>query len=202
MNRFPKIILLSFLLLIGVVGLTYVAIMAYIHYDVFRRNPSYEETRQNFIKNEPYFQETENCFLEIANCCLSDSSQGTLLFSILESDDEFLFRLFFSTENETELVFPIRNTDIEISQDHKKILKSRGIDYKLVKALYSNLKKTNCRVITKCNGNPDVLYYMTFKILDYCAIDYLFYLQPIEEDSIHAISNSPLGQRVTISVNN
>ena len=202
MKRLPKTIILSTLIAIGVIGIAYVAIMANIHHDVFGKSPSYEGTRQNFIKNELYFQETENCFLEIANCCLSDSSQGSLLFSIQESGNEFLFRLFFSTENETELVFPIKNSDIEISQDHKKILKSRGIDYKLVKALYSNLKKTNCRAITKCNGNPDVLYYMTFKILDYCAIDYLFYLQPIEEDSIHAISNSPLGQRVTISVNN
>ncbi|MBR4135766.1 MAG: hypothetical protein IKU03_05095 [Bacteroidales bacterium] len=200
MNRAPKIIVLSLLLAIGATGLTYVAIMAYIHHDVFGKSPSYEETRQNFIKNESYFQKAADCFLEIANYCLSDSTQGTLLFSIQESGDEFLFRLFFSTENETELVFPIRNSDIEISQDQKKILESRGIDYKMVQTLYSNLKKTSCRAITKCEGNPDVLFYMTFKILDYCAIDYLFYPHSIDEDSIRPISNSPLGQRVAISV--
>lgn len=201
MNRFPKIILLSFLLLIGVVGLTYVAIMAYIHYDVFGKSPSYEGTRQNFINNELYFQKTEDCFLKIVQCCLPDSSQGSLLFSIQESGNEFLFRLFFSTENETELVFPIRNSDIEISQDHKKILQSRGIDYKLVKALYSNLKKTNCRSVEKDKLNSNNAIFMTFKILDYCSINYLFYPQPFEEDSIKRhISNTPLGQRVRIYV--
>ena len=141
MKRVPKIIVLSFLLVIGVVGLAYVGIMAYIHYDVFGKSPSYEGTRQNFIKNEPCFQKTENCFLEIADCCLPDSSKGTLLFSILESGDEFMFRLFFSTENETELVFPIRDSNIEITQDQKEQLQSRGIDYKKVQTLYSNLKK-------------------------------------------------------------
>ena len=200
MNHIPRIIVLSILIVIGVVGVAYVAIMAYIHYDVFGKSPSYEGTRQNFINNELYFQKTENCFLEIANCCLSDSSQGTLLFSILESDDEFLFRLFFSTENETELVFPIRDSIIEITQDQKEKLQSRGIDYQKVQTLYSDLKKTNCCAISKYGGNPYNLFSMTFKILDYCSIDYLFYPQPIEVDSIQAISNSPLGQRVTISV--
>ena len=200
MKRVLKIIALSFFLIIGVVGLAYVTIIACINHDVFGKSPSYEDTRQNFIMNEPYFQKTADCFLEIANCCLSDSSQGTLLFSILESDDEFLFRLFFSTENETELVFPIRDSNIEITQDQKEQLQSRGIDYKKVQTLYSNLKKTNCRAITKDAGNSDVLFYMTFKILDYCAIDYLFYTQPIEADSIRPVSNSPLGRRVTISV--
>lgn len=200
MKRIPKIIVLSLLLVIGIVGLAYVAIMAYIHYDVFGKSPSYEGTRQNFIKNESYFQETEDCFLKIADCSLSDSTQGTLLFSIKESGDEFFVRLFFSTENETELVFPIKNSNIEINQDQKKILKSRGIDYKMVEILYSNLKKTNCRAITKCEDNPDVLFYMTFKVLDYCAIDYIFYPHPIDVDSIRPISNSSLGQRVAISV--
>lgn len=200
MKRVFKIIALPFFLVIGVVSLAYVGVMAYIHYDVFGESPSYEDTRQNFIMNEPYFQKTENNFLEIANCCLSDSLQGFLLFSILESDGEFLFRLFFSSDNETELVFPIRDSNIVITQDQKKALHFRGIDYKLVKALFSNLKKTNCCVISKQDGNPYNLFSMTFKILDYCSIDYMFYPQPIEVDSIHAISNSPLGQRVTISV--
>jgi len=200
MKRVPKIIVLSFLLVIGVVSLVYVGILAYIHYDVFGKSPSYEGTRQNFIKNEPCFQKTENCFLEIADCCLPDSSKGTLLFSILESGDEFMFRLFFSTENETELVFPIRKSNIEITQSQKEKLQSRGIDYQKVQTLYSDLKKTNCRAITKDAGNSDVLFYMTFKVLDYCAIDYLFYSQPIEVDSIRPVSNSPLGRRVTISV--
>ena len=201
MNRFPKIILLSILIVIGVVGIAYVAIMAYIHYDVFGKSPSYEGTRQNFINNELYFQKTEDCFQKIVQCCLPDSSQGSLLFSIQESGNEFLFRLFFSTENETELVFPIRNSDIEISQDHKKILQSRGIDYKLVKALYSNLKKTNCRSVEKDKLNSNNAIFMTFKILDYCSINYLFYPQPFEEDSIKRhISNTPLGQRVRIYV--
>jgi len=201
MNRFPKIILLSILIVIGVVGIAYVAIMAYIHYDVFGKSPSYEGTRQNFINNELYFQKTEDCFQKIVQCCLPDSSQGSLLFSIQESGNEFLFRLFFSTENETELVFPIRNSDIEISQDHKKILQSRGIDYKLVKALYSNLKKTNCRSVEKDKLNSNNAIFMTFKILDYCSIQYMFYPQPFEEDSIKRhISNTPLGQRVRIYV--
>ncbi len=201
MNRLPKIIVLSILIVIGVVGIAYVAIMAYIHYDVFGKSPSYEGTRQNFINNELYFQKTEDCFQKIVQCCLPDSSQGSLLFSIQESGNEFLFRLFFSTENETELVFPIRNSDIEISQDHKKILQSRGIDYKLVKALYSNLKKTNCRSVEKDKLNSNNAIFMTFKILDYCSINYLFYPQPFEEDSIKRhISNTPLGQRVRIYV--
>lgn len=201
MNRLPKIIVLSILIVIGVVGIAYVAIMAYIHYDVFGKSPSYEGTRQNFINNELYFQKTEDCFQKIVQCCLPDSSQGSLLFSIQESGNEFLFRLFFSTENETELVFPIKNSDIEISQDHKKILKSRGIDYKLVKALYSNLKKTNCRSVEKDKLNSNNAIFMTFKILDYCSINYLFYPQPFEEDSIKRhISNTPLGQRVRIYV--
>ena len=201
MNRLPKIIVLSILIVIGVVGIAYVAIMAYIHYDVFGKSPSYEGTRQNFINNELYFQKTEDCFQKIVQCCLPDSSQGSLLFSIQESGNEFLFRLFFSTENKTELVFPIRNSDIEISQDHKKILQSRGIDYKLVKALYSNLKKTNCRSVEKDKLNSNNAIFMTFKILDYCSINYLFYPQPFEEDSIKRhISNTPLGQRVRIYV--
>lgn len=201
MNRLPKIIVLSILIVIGVVGIAYMAIMAYIHYDVFGKSPSYEGTRQNFINNELYFQKTEDCFQKIVQCCLPDSSQGSLLFSIQESGNEFLFRLFFSTENETELVFPIRNSDIEISQDHKKILQSRGIDYKLVKALYSNLKKTNCRSVEKDKLNSNNAIFMTFKILDYCSINYLFYPQPFEEDSIKRhISNTPLGQRVRIYV--
>ena len=200
MKRVLKIIALSFFLIIGVVGLAYVTIIACINHDVFGKSPSYEDTRQNFIMNEPYFQKTADCFLEIADCCLSDSSQGTLLFSILESDDEFLFRLFFSTENETELVFPIRDSNIEITQDQKEILQSRGIDYQKVQTLYSDLKKTNCCVISIYDGNPYNLFSMTFKILDYCAIDYLFYSQPIEVDSIRPISNSSLGQQVAISV--
>ena len=200
MKRVPKIIVLSFLLVIGVVSLVYVGILAYIHYDVFGKSPSYEGTRQNFIKNEPYFEKIEDSFLEIADCCLPDSLKGTLLFSILESSDKFMFRLFFSTENETELVFPIRDSNIEITQDQKEKLQSRGIDYQKVQTLYSDLKKTNCRAITKDAGNSDVLFYMTFKVLDYCAIDYLFYSQPIEADSIRPVSNSPLGRRVTISV--
>lgn len=198
MKRLPKTIILSTLIAIGVIYVAFVAIMAYIHYDVFGKSPSYEGTRQNFIKNELYFQKTEDCFQKIVQCCLPDSSQGSLLFSIQESDDEFLFSLFFSTENETELVFPIKNSDIEISQDQKNILKSRGIDYKMVQTLYSILKKTNCRAITKCDGSH-ILFYMTFKILDYCAIEYIFYPHAIEEDSIRPISNSSLGQRVAIS---
>ena len=74
MKRVPKIIVLSFLLVIGVVSLVYVGILAYIHYDVFGKSPSYEDTRQNFIKNEPYFEKIEDSFLEIADCCLPDSS--------------------------------------------------------------------------------------------------------------------------------
>ena len=179
MKRVPKIIVLTSLFVIGFVGLAYMGIMAYIHYNVFGKSPSYEDTRQNFIKNEPYFEKIEDSFLQIADCCLPDSSKGTLLFSILESSDKFMFRLFFST---------------------KEKLQSRGIDYKKVQTLYSNLKKTNCRAITKDAGNSDVLFYMTFKILDYCAIDYLFYTQPIEADTIRPVSNSPLGRRVTISV--
>ena len=42
MKRVPKIIVLSFLLVIGVVSLVYVGILAYIHYDVFGKSPSYE----------------------------------------------------------------------------------------------------------------------------------------------------------------
>ena len=196
MKRSQIIIVLSLLL---VVSLAFVTIMVYTNRDVIG-GVSYEETKQNFINNEPYFQKTENCFLEIANCCLSSSSQGTLLFSILESDDEFFFFLFFSTENETELVFPIRNSNIEITQDQKEKLQSRGIDYHKVQSLYSNLKKTNCCAITKCCGNPDVLFYMTFKILDHCTIDYIFYPHSIEVDSIRPISNSSLGQQVAISI--
>lgn len=158
MKRVPKIIVLTSLFVIGFVGLAYMGIMVYIHYDVFGKSPSYEDTRQNFIKNEPYFEKTEDCFLEIADCCLPDSLKGTLLFSILESSDKFMFRLFFSTENETELVFPIRDSNIEITQDQKEQLQSRGIDYKKVQTLYSNLKKTNCRAITKDAGNSDVLF--------------------------------------------
>lgn len=185
--------------LLLVVSIAFAVIMVYINRDVVGR-ASYEETRQNFTANEPYFQKTADCFLEIANCCLSGPSQGTLLVSILESDDEFLFRLFFSTKNETELVFPIGDSGIEITQDQKEKLQFRGIDYHKVQTLYSNLKKTNCCAITKCGGNPDVLFYMTFKILDHCTIDYIFYPQSIEVDSIRPISNSSLGQQVAISV--
>ena len=185
--------------LLLVVSIAFAVIMVYINRDVVGR-ASYEETKQNFTANEPYFQKTADCFLEIANCCLSGPSQGTLLVSILESDDEFLFRLFFSTKNETELVFPIGDSGIEITQDQKEKLQFRGIDYHKVQTLYSNLKKTNCCAITKCGCNPDVLFYMTFKILDHCTIDYIFYPQSIEVDSIRPISNSSLGQQVAISV--
>ena len=82
-TTFENIIVLSIPLVIGV---AYVAILAYIHYDVFGKSPSYEGTRQNFIKNELYFQKTEDCFQKIVQCCLPDSVGVMLCLEVLSSN--------------------------------------------------------------------------------------------------------------------
>ena len=56
MKRSQIIIVLSLLL---VVSIAFVAIMVYTNRDVIG-GVSYEETKQNFINNEPYFQKTDN----------------------------------------------------------------------------------------------------------------------------------------------
>lgn len=202
MNRILRIIVLSIPLVIGVIGVAYVAILAYIHYDVFGKSPSYEETKQNFIKNESYFQKTEDCFLKIVQCCSSaDSTMELARFSIDNSRNNFVFFQYFSMEDRRQLLFRIRASGLEISQDQSEMLQSLNIAPQMIETLYSNLKKTNCRSVEKHNPNSSNVTCMTFKILDYCSINYIFYPQPFEEDSIKRhISNTPLGRRVRIYV--
>ncbi len=202
MNHIPRIIVLSILIVIGVVGVAYVAIMAYIHYDVFGKSPSYEGTRQNFINNELYFQKTEDCFQKIFQCCSSvDSTMELIRFTIDNSSNNFVFFQYFSIEDRRQLLFPIRDSGLEISQNQKETLQSNGITPQMIETLYSNLKKTNCRSVEKDKLNSNNTIFMTFKILDYCSIQYMFYPQPFEEDSIKShISNTPLGRRVRIYV--
>lgn len=171
-----------------------------IHFNVFGYKPSYEKNRQNFITNERYFQKTEDCFLEIARCCsISDSTWEIIRFYIDDSHKNFVFHLFFPMENKWELLFPIKDSNVEICPEQQQILQSIGIDYQTVKKLYSNFKETNCCRIQRINGNNHVLFVMTYKQLDFYSINYMFYSQPIEADSIRPISNSSLGQRVTVS---
>ena len=171
-----------------------------IHFNVFGYKPSYEKNRQNFITNERYFQKTEDCFLEIARCCsISDSTWEIIRFYIDDSHKNFVFDLFFPMENKWELLFPIKDSNVEICPEQQQILQSIGIDYQTVKKLYSNFKETNCCRIQRINGNNHVLFVMTYKQLDFYSINYMFYPQPIDADSIHPISNSSLGQRVTVS---
>lgn len=171
-----------------------------IHFNVFGYKPSYEKNRQNFITNERYFQKTEDCFLEIARCCsISDSTWEIIRFYIDNSHKNFVFDLFFPMENKWELLFPIKDSNVEICPEQQQILQSIGIDYQTVKKLYSNFKETNCCRIQRINGNNHVLFVMTYKQLDFYSINYMFYPQPIEADSIRPISNSSLGQRVTVS---
>ena len=171
-----------------------------IHFNVFGYKPSYEKNRQNFITNERYFQKTEDCFLEIVRCCsISDSTWEIIRFYIDDSHKNFVFDLFFPMENKWELLFPIKDSNVEICPEQQQILQSIGIDYQTVKKLYSNFKETNCCRIQRINGNNHVLFVMTYKQLDFYSINYMFYPQPIEADSIRPISNSSLGQRVTVS---
>lgn len=171
-----------------------------IHFNVFGYKPSYEKNRQNFITNERYFQKTEDCFLEIARCCsISDSTWEIIRFYIDNSHKNFVFDLFFPMENKWELLFPIKDSNVEICPEQQQILQSIGIDYQTVKKLYSNFKETNCCRIQRINGNNHVLFVMTYKQLDFYSINYMFYPQPIEADSIRPISNSSLGQRVIVS---
>ena len=202
MNRILRIIVLSILIVIGVIGVAYVVIIAYINYDVFGKSPSYEETKQNFIRNESYFQKTEDCFRKIVQCYSSaDSTWGVIRFSIDNSRNNFVFFHSLSMEDRRQLLFPIRASGLEISQDQSEMLQSLNIDPQMVETLYSNLKKTNCRSVEKHNPNSNDVIWMTFKILDYCSIDYMFYPQPFEEDSIKRhISDTPLGRRVRIYV--
>lgn len=202
MNRILRIIVLSILIVIGVIGVAYVAIMAYIHYDVFGKSPSYEGTKQNFIKNEFCFQKTEDCFQKIFQSCSSaDSTMELIRFTIDNSRNNFVFFQYFSMEDRRQLLFPIRDSGLEISQNQKETLQSNGITPQMIEILYSNLKKTNCRSVEKDKLNSNNAIFMTFKILDYCSIQYMFYPQPFEEDSIKShISNTPLGRRVRIYV--
>ena len=202
MKRVLKIIALSFFLIIGVVGLAYVTIIACINHDVFGKSPSYEGTRQNFINNELYFQKTEDCFQKIFQCCSSvDSTMELIRFTIDNSSNNFVFFQYFSIEDRRQLLFPIRDSGLEISQNQKETLRSNGITPQMIETLYSNLKKTNCRSVEKDKLNSNNTIFMTFKILDYCSIQYMFYPQPFEEDSIKShISNTPLGRRVRIYV--
>lgn len=171
-----------------------------IHFNVFGYKPSYEKNRQNFITNERYFQKTEDCFLEIVRCCsISDSTWEIIRFYIDDSHKNFVFDLFFPMENKWELLFPIKDSNVEICPEQQQILQSIGIDYQTVKKLYSNFKETNCCRIQRINGNNHVLFVMTYKQLDFYSINYMFYPQPIEADSIRPISNSSLGQRVIVS---
>ena len=184
------------LTLLFVVSVVFVS----IHFNVFGYKPSYEKNRQNFITNERYFQKTEDCFLEIVRCCsISDSTWEIIRFHIDDSHKNFVFDLFFPMENKWELLFPIKDSNVEICPEQQQILQSIGIDYQTVKKLYSNFKETNCCRIQRINGNNHVLFVMTYKQLDVYSINYMFYPQPIEADSIRPISNSSLGQRVIVS---
>jgi len=136
MNHIPRIIVLSILIVIGVVGVAYVAIMAYIHYDVFGKSPSYEGTRQNFINNELYFQKTEDCFQKIFQCCSSvDSTMELIRFTIDNSSNNFVFFQYFSIEDRRQLLFPIRDSGLEISQNQKETLQSNGITPQMIETL-------------------------------------------------------------------
>ena len=184
------------LTLLFVVSVVFVS----IHFNVFGYKPSYEKNRQNFITNERYFQKTEDCFLEIVRCrSISDSTWEIIRFYIDDSHKNFVFDLFFPMENKWELLFPIKDSNVEICPEQQQILQSIGIDYQTVKKLYSNFKETNCCRIQRINGNNHVLFVMTYKQLDFYSINYMFYPQPIEADSIRPISNSSLGQRVIVS---
>lgn len=164
--------------------------------------PSYEESQQNFIKNEQYFQKTEDCFLEIVRCCsISDTTWELVRFYIDESHDNFFFQLYCSMEDRWELIFPIRISGIDISQDQKEAIQSYGINPQMVEMLYSNLKRTDCCMIQKSNENNYVSFFMKYRQLKFYSINYLFYPQSIEVDSIRPVSNTLLGRRVTIITN-